>query len=103
MTAEPPEGLQGIVHLRIKLPDGTRLSRRFYGNQLMEVRCAIFGVAGVMLCLTQELHAFVGAQNPVNPRHFRLLASDTATTTGKNRDIDCIWLGRICFDYSRKC
>ena len=42
----------------------------------MEVRCAIFGVAGVMLCLTQELYAFVGAQDPVNPRHFRLLASD---------------------------
>ncbi|CAI8046108.1 hypothetical protein GBAR_LOCUS25487 [Geodia barretti] len=36
VTAEPPEGLQGIVHLRNKLPDGTRLSRRFYGNQLME-------------------------------------------------------------------
>ena len=37
VSEEPPEGLAGVVHVRIRLPNGERAARRFSSSQLMEV------------------------------------------------------------------
>ena len=37
LPEEPPEGLSGVVHLRFRLPDGSRVSRRFLSSDEMSV------------------------------------------------------------------
>ena len=38
VSEEPPEASVDVVHVRVRLPDGGRVSRRFSLSQEMEVR-----------------------------------------------------------------
>ncbi len=37
MTPEPAEGLDGVVHVRVRLPNGRRVSRRFNSSNDVKV------------------------------------------------------------------
>ena len=38
LEEEPPLGISDLVHVRVRLPNGERVSRRFTFTQPMEVR-----------------------------------------------------------------
>lgn len=47
---EPPEGLSGVVHLRSRLPDGLRVSRRFLSSDEMSVSvCGGFHISDALM------------------------------------------------------
>ena len=42
LEEEPPLGTSDLIHVRVRLPDGERVSRRFTLTQQMEVRYFVY-------------------------------------------------------------
>ncbi|XP_064388151.1 uncharacterized protein LOC135336319 [Halichondria panicea] len=71
LPQEPPEGVAGNISVRVRLPNGDRVTRRFNSSERME---SIFNL--------------VGSQECVNPRRFRILLADTANPREVPRHIN---------------
>lgn len=41
MPPEPPEGRVGLINVRVRLPDGERVTRRFNSTDRVEVRVVV--------------------------------------------------------------